>query len=156
MKDFFRHLAAGVLAGVLLLTTTGCFTMGQFSELSDDLEPLGPNQFRFVKQPYYTFDDVLARAMVGATERECEYFVISGPMADTYPVYKTTFPIGANGRLAQPTRSVYLVTCYKDALSAPAGAVAVKTQRERLETMNPHSPIFAEIGDQRKVRSMRN
>lgn len=155
MKDFTRTLAAGALAAVLLFTATGCYTAGQFSDLSADLEPISTTQFQFVKKPYYTFDDVVARAMVGTTERDCEYFVISGPVADSYPVYKSNFPIGASGRLAQPGRKVYVVTCYKDALSAPAGAVSVKTQNQSDYNWHPKSWIYEEISDQRKVRSMR-
>ena len=148
MKVFTRILAAGALAGFLTLFTSGCYTTGQFSELSDDIEPLSPTQFQFAKQPYYTFDDVVARAMVGTTERDCEYFVIAGPQAESYPVYKS-------GKLKQPGRRVYVVTCYPDALSAPAGAVSVKTQNETTKNYHPKSPIYDEIGDQRKVRSMR-
>lgn len=155
MKNFIRTLAAGALAGFLALSMSGCYTTGQFSSLSDDLEPLSPTQFQFVKKPYYTFDDVVARAMVGTTERDCEYFVLSGPVADSYPVYKGTGIVGTGGRLAQPGRKVYVVTCYPDARTAPAGAVAVKTQNQHTYNMRPKSWIYEEISDQRKVRSMR-
>lgn len=148
MKVFTRLLAAGLLAGFLALATSGCYTTGQFSDFSDDLEPLGPNQFQFVKKGYYTFDDVLAHAMVGATERDCEYFVIAGPQPDSYPIY-------ASGKLKERGRKVYVVTCYPDALSAPAGAVAVKTQNSTIKYQRAKSPIYDEISDQRKVRSMR-
>src|SRR5262245_58455640 len=117
MKDLTRILAAGALTGLITLFTSGCYTTGQFSSLSDDLEPLSPTQFQFVKKPYYGFNDVVARAMVGTTERDCEYFVIAGPQPDSYPIY-------GGGKLKEKGRKVYVVTCYKDALSAPAGAVS--------------------------------
>jgi hypothetical protein len=148
MKNFIRTLAAGAFAGFLALSMTGCYTSGQFSSLSNDLEPLSSTQFQFVKKPYYTFDDVVARAMVGTTERNCEYFVISGPVQDTYPVYKS-------GRLANPGRKVYVVNCYPDAASAPAGAVSVYTQNQYTYNQRPKSWIYEEISDQRKARSMR-
>jgi hypothetical protein len=148
MKVFIRTLAAGALAGLITLFASGCVTTGQFSSLSADIEPLGENQFQFVKKPYYTFDDVVARAMVGTTERDCEYFVIAGPQPDSYPVY-------GGGKLKQKGRKVYVVTTYKDGLTAPAGAVSVKTQNETNYNFRPKSWIYEEINDQRKARSMR-
>ncbi len=151
---YLRVFPALVVLGLVTLLT-GCYTLGQFSNLEEDLEWLDNGQFQFVDKPYYTFDDVLARAMVGSTAQRCEYFVISGPVQQAYPMVESRFILSRTGVIRERSRSVYIVSCYEDAASAPAGALSVKTHLDKYVRTHPKSPIYKEISDQRKVRGMR-
>jgi hypothetical protein len=151
---FFRILPALMVIGASLLLS-GCYTLGQFSAMEEDLEWLDSNQFQFTVKPTYSFDDVMARAMTGATAKDCEYFVLSGPVEQTYPLVESRFPFSQTGVIRQKSRKVYVVTCYPDAASAPPEAQSVKTHLDRYVRLRPKSPIFKEISTQRKARGMR-
>ncbi len=143
-KSWFR---AGILISTCSLLLSGCYTLGQFSDLSADLEVIDSSSFKFVKKPYYTFDDAVARAMVGTTERGRDLFVLSGPQPETYSLLE-------RGAYVEKSRQVYVVQTYPTQGSAPPEAQSVKTLMDKYVRTKPTSPVFMEISDQRKARQM--